>query len=94
MVASTAYDLILMDLQMPRMGGLEATRLIRKLRHGLAVPILAMTGNAFEEDRRECLHAGMNDLIAKPIHVNTLLGALAKWGLAIHPRVVERTSPP
>lgn len=72
------YDLILMDIQMPVMSGYEAARAIRALpNEQLAqIPIIAMTANAFEEDRREALKAGMNGHIAKPIDVPTLLGTL------------------
>jgi two-component system sensor histidine kinase/response regulator len=78
-VKSTAYDLILMDMQMPVMGGVEATRIIRQLPTGGSIPILAMTANAFNEDREACLDAGMNDFVTKPVAPDRLYEMLLSW---------------
>ena len=72
------YDLILMDMQMPEMDGLEATRQIRKLDNGKDVPIVAMTANAFIEDRQRCFDAGMDDFVAKPVDPDTLFEILLR----------------
>ena len=72
-------DLILMDMQMPRMDGLEATRRIRALPAGAHLPIIAMTANAFGEDREACLAAGMDEHVAKPGDPVRLYATLLRW---------------
>jgi len=69
---------VLMDMQMPGMDGLEATRLIRQ-RLGHVLPIIAMTANAFNEDRVQCLNAGMNDHVGKPVDPAHLYDTLLRW---------------
>lgn len=77
----TYYDLILMDIQMPNMDGYKATQTIRKFqnRKKAEIPIIAMTANAFEEDRRNAIKAGMNGHISKPINVETLMQTLSEF---------------
>ncbi len=78
-IKNPVYDLVLMDMQMPIMDGMEATRIIRTLARGQSVPIIAMTANVFTEDRQRCLEAGMNDHIAKPVDPEKLYTLLNSW---------------
>jgi len=85
MVQHAAYDLVFMDVQMPVMDGLSATREIRKVERLKSLPIVAMTANALPQDRQRCLDAGMNDTVIKPIDPEAVWAALEKW---IRPRAL------
>ena len=78
MAGERRYDVILMDMQMPKLSGVEAARAIRT-RRGQLVPIIAVTANVFEQDRQECLAAGMNDFLAKPFDTATFYATLLRW---------------
>jgi CheY-like chemotaxis protein len=78
-LSSTNYDIVLMDMQMPVMDGVTATRNIRKQLRFQHLPIVAMTANAMQGDRDRCMAAGMNDHVAKPIEPEELWKALLKW---------------
>jgi len=78
-VRQQAFDLVLMDVQMPRLDGLEATRLIRRMPGLQDLPIIAMTANAFDSDRDSCLAAGMTDYISKPIEPTALESIIQRW---------------
>ncbi|MEJ2156932.1 MAG: Cache 3/Cache 2 fusion domain-containing protein [Desulfobacteraceae bacterium] len=82
-VKTRPYDLVLMDVQMPEMDGLEATKAIRSA--GLRVPIVAMTANAMKGDREKCLDSGMDDYISKPINPKILLEKIKQWASAPAP---------
>ena len=79
MAKQNHYALILMDMQMPHLNGVEAAKAIRTLPGYAAIPILAMTANAFDEDRQTCIDAGMNDHIGKPVDPLRLYETLLKW---------------
>jgi signal transduction histidine kinase/DNA-binding response OmpR family regulator len=91
-VEAVPYDVVLMDVQMPELDGLEATRRIRAARSGHAGPhIVAMTANALEGDRETCLEAGMDDYVSKPIRPEVLAAALAR--VPRHPEPVAEAGP-
>jgi two-component system sensor histidine kinase/response regulator len=78
-LTESSYDLVLMDMQMPEMDGLAATRAIRAIPGFAKLPIVAMTANAMASDREKCLAAGMNDHVAKPIEPDELWRVIARW---------------
>ena len=86
-----SFDLVLMDIQMPRMDGLEATRRLRAMPQGKVVPVLAMTANVFAEDRAQALAAGMNDMIIKPVEPHLMARALMTWMPVHNPNAPART---
>jgi two-component system sensor histidine kinase/response regulator len=79
---SISYDLVLMDVRMPVMDGIEATRRIRDPQSGVInhdVPVIAMTAGIMQDEQKDCLAAGMNDFVPKPVSMHVLLGVLDKW---------------
>jgi CheY-like chemotaxis protein len=79
------YAALFVDVQMPRMDGLEATRRIRRIPRHATTPIVAMTASAFDEDRKQCLEAGMNDLVSKPVAPALLAKVLSRWAPTASP---------
>jgi two-component system sensor histidine kinase/response regulator len=79
------FDAVLMDVQMPEMDGLEATRLIRNRVDATQLPIIAMTAHAMESERQLCLEAGMNDHLTKPVDPKTLTKTLGRWITSARP---------
>jgi two-component system sensor histidine kinase/response regulator len=79
MASSGAYDAVLMDMQMPVMDGVAATRELRKNRELAHLPIIAMTANAMEREHNLCLEAGMDDFLTKPIDPDQLYATLNTW---------------
>ena len=103
LLAARHFDLVLMDWQMPGMDGLEVTRRMRSGEagaRGLRIPIVALTANAFVEDRTACLAAGMNDFLTKPVLADVLMAAVRRWALdaqagsadTARPRIVDSGS--
>ena len=77
-VAASGFDLVLMDLQMPRLDGLAATRSIRALPLGHDIVVIAMTASDVDQDQARCLAAGMNDFVTKPVDIRALASTLAR----------------
>ena len=75
--SSGGFDIVLMDVRMPGLGGLAATRALRA--RGVGTPVVALTANAFEDDRHACLAAGMNDFLVKPMSPDALRATLTRW---------------
>ena len=78
----TKFDLILMDIQMPDLDGIETTLQIRKMENGLRIPIFAVTSSVFKEQMLKCIEAGMDDYIIKPIHAKALVERINNYFLS------------
>jgi CheY-like chemotaxis protein len=76
-LSAQSYDLVLMDQRMPGLNGVDATRALRE--RGVTIPVVALTADAFDDDRRACLAAGMNDFLVKPLTPDALRAALVRW---------------
>lgn len=76
----TSYDLVFMDCEMPVMSGFEATRSYRKQRPDAQTPIIALTAHALEEKKKQCLEAGMDDFLTKPLTLKRLKEMIQRWG--------------
>ena len=74
-----SFDVILMDMQMPRMNGLEAARAIRAMPRHAETPIIALTANAYDDDRAHCMAAGMDDFLSKPTSPEALFATVLTW---------------
>ena len=92
MVGDNEYHAVLMDMQMPVMDGIEATRIIRSNARFRTLPIIAMTANAMAADRERCLEAGMNDHIPKPIDPEELFRVLTRWTKAHNPAATQEAT--
>jgi CheY-like chemotaxis protein len=79
MAQKSIYAVLLMDMQMPNLNGLDAARLIRELPGYRNTPIIAMTANAFAEDRARCIEAGMNDFLIKPLDPDSFFETVLTW---------------
>ena len=76
---TTKYDLILMDVEMPKVNGIDATRTIRTQEGMKDIPIIALTANVQVEQRKKCLNSGMNDFLSKPVSPKALSDMIKKW---------------
>ncbi|MEO5330609.1 MAG: response regulator [Magnetococcus sp. YQC-5] len=85
------FDIVFMDIQMPKMDGYTATRQIREITHLQELPIIAMTAHAMSGDREKSLMAGMNDHVSKPIHIDDLFACLLRWIKPSHRQVTDKT---